>query len=77
MKENEDQRRALASMREHMKSIGHEAKMQLLVDNYDVLVKADTQRKSNRTGKQEICRMKGSKTQSYFILDAPEYKTGR
>ena len=77
MAENEEQRKALAALTEHLKSIGHAAKMQLLVDNYDALVKADTQRKSNRTGKQEICRMKGSRTQSYFILDAPQYKTGR
>jgi len=49
----------------------------LLEENYDLLLKADKNRKDNRTGKQDICRMAGSITQSYFLLDAPQYKVGR
>ena len=54
-----------------------ENKMELLADNFDLLIIADKTRKGNRTGEAQICRIKNSKTQSYFILDAPQFKVGR
>ena len=36
---------------------GPKEKIKLLVDHYDILLEADKNRKENRTGKAEICRM--------------------
>lgn len=54
-----------------------QVKIQILEEKYDLLIKADKARKDNRSGLQQICRMTGSITQSYFILDAPQNKVGR
>ena len=51
--------------------------MKLLVEFQDELILADKNRKENRQGKQDICRMVGSLSQSYFIFDAQQYKVGR
>jgi hypothetical protein len=64
-------------MRENFKVLPTDEKLDLLVKHYDLLIKSDKSRKSNRTGKQQICRMKGSVTQSYFILDVPSNKVAR
>lgn len=54
-----------------------ETKIRLLVENYQDLIAADKARKNNRTGNQEICRIKNSKTQSFSMLDAPQFEVGR
>jgi len=54
-----------------------ETKIRLLVENYSELIAADKARKSNRTGNQEICRIKNSETQSFSMLDAPKFEVGR
>jgi len=54
-----------------------ERKMKLLVQNQDQLIKADKARPNNRRGIQEICRMTGSLTQSYFIFDSQKFKEAR
>ena len=51
--------------------------MQKLVEHQEDLIKADKNRKENRRGIQEICRMRGSLTQSYFIFDSHQYKVAR
>lgn len=51
--------------------------IKLLVEYQDELIQADKDRKDNRRGIQDICRMSGSLTQSYFIFDSQEYKVGR
>ena len=51
--------------------------MKLLVEFQDELILGDKDRKDNKKGEQEICRMTGSLTQSYFIFDAQQYKVGR
>ena len=51
--------------------------MQKLVEHFDDLTKADKNRKENRRGIQEICRMTGSLSQSYFIFDSQQYKVAR
>jgi len=51
--------------------------MKLLVEFQDELITADKNRKENRQGIQDICRMTGSLSQSYFIFDAQEYRVGR
>ena len=48
----------------------HTRKMKLLVEFPDELIAADKNRKENRQGIQDICRMTGSLSQSYFIFDA-------
>ena len=45
-------------------------KMKLLVEFQDELIQADINRKENRQGIRDICRMTGSLSQSYFIFDA-------
>jgi hypothetical protein len=52
-------------------------KMKILVEFQDELILADKSRKENRQGIQDICRMTGSLSQSYFIFDAQQYKVGR
>lgn len=54
-----------------------EIKIRLLVENYAELIVADRERKNNRTGTQEICRIKNSFTQSFSMLDAPQFAVGR
>ena len=51
--------------------------MKLLVEFQDELILGDKDRKDNKKGEQEICRMRGSLSQSYFIFDAQQYKVGR
>ena len=55
----------------------YEIRMQKLIQHYDSLILADKARKENRNGVQEICRMTGSLTQSYFIFDSQNYKVAR
>lgn len=55
----------------------HAKKLQKLVENYEKLIEKDKDRKENRLGVQEICRLEGSQTQSYFILDSQRYKVAR
>ena len=55
----------------------HTRKMKLLVEFPDELIAADKNRKENRQGIQDICRMTGSLSQSYFIFDAQQFKVGR
>jgi hypothetical protein len=55
----------------------HTKMMKLLVEFQDELITADKNRKENRQGIQDICRMTGSLSQSYFIFDAQEYRVGR
>ena len=45
-------------------------KMRILVELQEELINADKARKENRQGIQEVCRMSGSLSQSYFIFDA-------
>ena len=52
-------------------------KMRILVEMQDELIQADKDRKDNRESIQDICRMSGSLSQSYFIFDAQQYKVGR
>ena len=55
----------------------YKRKMKILVDLQDELILADKNRKENRQGVQDVCRMTGSLSQSYFIFDAQKYKVGR
>ena len=48
-------------------------KLEKLFDNELQLIKADKLRKENRRGIQTICRMQGSMSQSYFMLDYKDY----
>jgi len=75
--EKNAEKKQLRDLKVQYKSMNCEDKLDLLVKNYDVLIKADKSQKENRTGKQQICRMQGSVTQSYFILDVPSNKVGR
>ena len=59
------------------KYYSYKRKMKILVDLQDELILADKNRKENRQGIQDVCRMTGSLSQSYFIFDAQEYKVGR
>ena len=52
-------------------------KLSDLYDNELGLIVADKQRKENRRGIQTICRMQGSMTQSYFMLDYKDYQVAR
>ena len=52
-------------------------KMKVIVEFQDELILADKNRKDNRSGVQDICRMQGSLSQSYFIFDAQQFKVGR
>ena len=52
-------------------------KMKLLIEFQDELIQADLNRKENRQGIKDICRMTGSLSQSYFIFDAQQYQVGR
>ena len=51
--------------------------MEALENFEEDLLKNDKARKENRRGIQTICRMQGSITQSYFMLDQYEYRTAR
>lgn len=51
--------------------------MKTLIALEEDLIKNDKARKDNRRGIQEICRMTGSLSQSYFIFDSQQYKVGR
>lgn len=55
----------------------HTRRIRLLIENEEDLIKNDKARPDNRRGVQEVCRMTGSLTQSYFIFDSVEYKVGR
>ena len=55
----------------------YERKLKILVEYQEELIQADKDRKENRRGIQEICRMTGSLAQSYFIFDSFNYKVGR
>jgi len=59
------------------KCFDHVRKMKLLVEHEEDLIKNDKERQDNRRGVQEICRMTGSLSQSYFIFDSNNYKVGR
>lgn len=49
-----------------------------MLENFEEdLLKNDKTSKENRRGIQTICRMQGSITQSYFMLDQYDYKTAR
>ena len=52
-------------------------KLSDLYDNELGLIVADKQRKENRRGIQTICRIQGSMTQSYFMLDYKDYQVAR
>ena len=52
-------------------------KLDQLYDNEILLIKADKLRKENRRGIQTICRMQGSMSQSYFMLDYKDYQVAR
>ena len=41
------------------------------------LMKNDKTKKENRKGIQTICRMRGSISQSYFMLDQPDFDVAR
>ena len=45
-------------------------KVKYLLEHQDDLLKADKQRNDNRTGTNEVVRMSGSLTQSYFLFDS-------
>jgi hypothetical protein len=51
--------------------------MKLLIQYEDKLLSADRARPENRSGVQEICRMTGSLTQSFFIFDSQNFKVAR
>ena len=53
-----------------------EKKLKLLIEYEEQLLRADRNRRENRRGVQEICRMT-SMSQSYFIFDSHEYKVAR
>mmetsp|Transcript_4428 Transcript_4428/g.6516 ORF Transcript_4428/g.6516 Transcript_4428/m.6516 type:complete len:83 (+) Transcript_4428:7050-7298(+) len=55
----------------------HEIRLEKLVKFYDDLIRADKARKENRAGVQEICRMTGSLSQSYFIFDSQMFQVAR
>ena len=55
----------------------YEQKVEFLILYEEDLIKADKMRLENRQGVQEVCRMTGSLTQSYFIFDSQNYKVGR
>jgi hypothetical protein len=59
------------------KLYSYKRKMKILVELQDELIQADKNRKENRQGIQDICRMTGSLSQSYFIFDAQQFKVGR
>ena len=52
-------------------------KLKKLKTHYDDLINADKNRRENRKGQQEICRLSGSETQSFFIFDCAKYKIAR
>lgn len=54
-----------------------ERQLRVLQELQEDLIIADKERKDNRRGVQEICRMTGSLTQSYFVFDSQNYKIGR
>jgi len=60
-----------------VKIYNHEERLKKLIDFYDDLIRADKGRKENRTGVQEICRMMGSLSQSYFIFDSTQFAVAR
>ena len=51
-------------------------KLKLLIQLEDQLLKADKERKENRKGTQEICRMV-STSQSYYMFDSNHYRVAR
>lgn len=53
-----------------------EKKLRLLIEYEEQLLRADRNRRENRRGVQEICRMT-SMSQSYFIFDSHQYKVAR
>jgi len=53
-----------------------ERKLKLLIQLEDQLIKADKERKENRKGTQEICRMV-STSQSYYMFDSSGYRVAR
>ena len=52
-------------------------KLKKLKIHFEDLIQADKSRRDNRRGVQEICRMTGSETQSFFVFDCSKYKIAR
>ena len=52
-------------------------KIEKLYHHQRELIAADKARKENRQGVQTVCRMVGSLTQSYFVLDNQQFKIAR
>ena len=52
-------------------------KLEQLSEFEDTLLAMDKSKKENRRGLQTICRLQGSLTQSYFLLDAQQHKLAR
>ena len=48
----------------------HQIRIDKLVKYHEELIKNDKARPENRAGIQELCRMTGSMSQSYFIFDS-------
>jgi hypothetical protein len=49
----------------------HEIKMKKLIELQEDLIDIDIEKNG---GKSEVCRMTGSRSQSYFIFDSQQYK---
>lgn len=52
-------------------------KVKLLIQYQDEMIKADKNRRMNTKCIQEYCRMTGSLSQSYFILDSIPFRVAR
>ena len=52
-------------------------KLEQLYEYEETLLSIDKSKKENRRGLQTICRMQGSITQSYFLLDATQHQEVR
>lgn len=50
-------------------------KLESLTQFADELIQNNKDQEENRRGNQTICRMTGSNTQSYFIIDQKDYQT--
>lgn len=61
----------------NLELFNYNKRLKILMEYQDDLIQADKERKENRRGIAEICRMNGSLTQSYFIFDSYQYKVAR
>mmetsp|Transcript_7650 Transcript_7650/g.12858 ORF Transcript_7650/g.12858 Transcript_7650/m.12858 type:complete len:171 (-) Transcript_7650:147-659(-) len=62
---------------EDIKRFPHGLRLEKLVQYQEDLINADKSRTENRRGIQEICRMTGTRSQSYFIFDSQQYSVAR